>query len=165
MKPIYLLDNNVLIFLQWGDPHFDFGGIYDWVDTMAQSGRVYIPEVVLSEFKNKERKQWFDDRPHLCLLHDDDQDECLEVLVNELPEFLDTTKTTVEGDQPLVAAAMSINRANSGSYATGQAVVVSHEQRRKPKYPFLKVPDACDYFNIRCISFFEMLRMEGVLTV
>ena len=165
MSPTYLLDNNVLVFLQWGDPHFQFGPIYDWVDQMAESGRIHVPEVVLGEFKNKERKQWFEDRPHLCLKHDDDQDECLATLVNELPAFVDPSKTTEDGDQPLVSAAMKINMLGTGAYASGPAVVVSHEQRRKAAYPYLKVPDACDHYCIRCINFFEMLRMEGVLTI
>lgn len=165
MNPTYLLDNNVLIFLQWGDPHFQFGAIYDWIDTMAQAGRLYVPEVVLGEFKNKERKQWFDDRPHLCLRHDDDQDDCLAILVNALPDFVDPSKTTEDGDQPLVSAAMKLNRIGTGEFASGPAIVVSHEQRRKPQFPYLKVPDACDHYQIRCIDFFEMLRMEGVLTI
>ncbi len=165
MKPLYLLDNNVLVFLQWGDPHFQFGAIYDWIDTMGRNDRIKIPEVVMGEFKNKERKQWFEDRPHLCLRHDDDQDECLATLVNELPNFVDPSKTTEDGDQPLVSAAMKLNRAGTGAFATGPAFVVSHEQRRRAGFPYLKVPDACDHYNIRCIDFFEMLRMEGVLTI
>lgn len=161
MNNIYVLDNNVLIFLQWCDPHFQFGPIYEWLNGMAQQRRVRIPEVVLGEFKNHERKPWFDSRPHFCMHHD----ECLFELVNALPDFVDPSKTSEDGDQPLVAAAMSINRELTGTFASGPGIVVSHEQRKKPTSPYLRVPDACDHYQIRCVDFFEMLRTEGVLSI
>jgi len=162
---IYLLDNNVLIFLQWSDPHIRYGPIYDWLDDMAQKKRVMIPHVVMDEFKNKERKKWFDERPHFRLAFDGDQDRCLVQLVNDLPDFVDPSKDHEDGDQPLVAAAMCINERMTGQYPSGPAYVVSHEMPKKATSTYLKVPDACSHYGIRCIDFFEMLRLEGVLTI
>ena len=159
MANFYLFDNNIFITLaQYAKDR----ALWDWLAWKGSQGLFGIPDCILDEYKsdNSDMKKWIE--KNLIIGHPTDlREECMAELMATLPDFSDATKPGQDADQPLVACAMALNKAKTGSYASGPVYIVTHETPKKPLKLRLKIPDACAHYQIKWVTTYDLLGKEG----
>lgn len=152
----YLLDANV--FIQAKNLHYSFEfcpAFWDWLDEAGRAGRVFSIESVFNELTQgaDELADW--------------------ARARRANFFLNADTTVLQGLQQVS------QWANNGSYEPGavntflqvadclivahahahNCIVVTHETASTSTRR-IKIPNACNAFNVQCITPFEMLRRE-----
>jgi hypothetical protein len=151
----YLLDANVFIQaknLQYG---FDFcPAFWDWLDEQAAADQVGSIEKVLDELKagGDDLTAWASDRPSLFAQPDTPVVESLQVV---------SRWAASEGYDP---AAVNTFLQDADYYLVAHAhahgpTVVTHEVPAD-SVKKIKIPNACIDLQIKCMSPYEMLRVE-----
>ena len=153
----YLLDANV--FIQAKNLHYGFDfcpAFWDWIDAANADGRVFSIERVADELigGDDDLSDWARARGSDFFLRPD------ATVVTSLQ-----TVSRWANDQDFDIAAVSTFLQVADYYLVAQAhagphVVVTHEvvtdTRKK-----IKIPNACIGLDIKCMTPFEMLRLEG----
>ncbi|MBN2114575.1 MAG: DUF4411 family protein [Acidimicrobiia bacterium] len=152
----YLLDANV--FIQAKNLHYGFDfcpAFWDWLDVAHADGRVLSVERVGTEMlgRGDDLSTWAAARPSLFLAPDGAVLPSLRTVGQwaagsgyqpaAIPVFLDGA------DYFLVAHAL----------AHTQTIVTHERPSSSPKQ--IKIPDACIALGVKCLTPFEMLRLEG----
>lgn len=153
----YLLDTNV--FIQGKNLHYGFDfcpAFWDWIDAANADHRVFSIERVADELigGDDDLSEWAKARGSDFFLRPDS------AVVSSLQ-----TVSRWANDQDFDIAAVSTFLQVADYYLVAQAhadahVVVTHEvvtdTRKK-----IKIPNACIGLDIKCMTPFEMLRLEG----
>lgn len=152
----YLLDADV--FMQAKNLHYGFDfcpGFWEWVDTGAQAGHVLSIEKVRDELLavDDELARWAEDRDESFFLK---PDAAVIPSLRGASNWANTAGYTSAGVNVFLQAADYYLVAHAHAH---QHVVVTHE---KPSSSVnkIKIPDACIGLDVKCMSPFEMLRVE-----
>jgi len=149
-------------------PHEVFPSLWDRIDGLISSGRLFSSEEVLSEIKKctdvaDATHQWAINNSAIFLPIDNDvQDECLKIQ-GDFPQLCDANGTKSQGDPWVIATAVKF------AY-----VVVTEERpilpnlRNTPQdiaktkaHPTrLKIPDVCRCIGVDCVNLIGLMRHE-----
>lgn len=157
----YLLDANV--FIQAKNAYYDFRfcpAFWDWIDSATAGGSVLSVEAIRDELIDygDELSGWVRDRRSSLFLA---TSEPTLASLQTLSTWAEERRTAgrysqaavseflASGDYQLIAAAHAENH-----------IVVTHE-RSKNSLNHIQIPDVCAPHGVRCISPFEMLRVEN----
>lgn len=155
---MYLLDANAFITAHRGRYPLDVvPGYWGWLAEALRDGTAGSIQRVRDELTSAEDElqRWVEDQPGLDLEPDTDVINALRVLSRWTmaeDRFRDAAKTQFldEADYFLVGQAMA-----------GSHVVVTFETPQPEGKKRIKIPDACDAFDVEWIQPIEMLRREG----
>lgn len=166
MLSIYVLDTCVFVNLDAHLPIRSVPAAWRLIENTAKAGRLLVPEDVVIEIENEETLEWIRGREEFLVAEVGQlQSDCLVEIAEFIgSQFIDHEKTKPDADQPLVALAMAINHEHVGACSDGPATVVTGEKRSKQGSHRLKIPDACDFFGVRTITFNDFLEIEGPIT-
>lgn len=153
----YLLDAN--IFIQAKNLHYGFDfcpAFWDWIDQANSRGTVFSIERVAGELAGgaDELSQWAAQRSQQLFLRPD---------TKILPSLQQTSQwATTSGYEP---AAVNTFLQVADFYLVAHAhalryTVVTHEIAANSSKR-IKIPNACISLGVRCVTPYEMLRMEG----
>lgn len=153
----YLLDTNV--FIQAKNLHYGFDfcpGFWEWIDSVHEASRVFSIERVADELisGDDELADWTKARGSGFFLRPDSG------VVSSLQMV-----SRWANEQDYDAAAVSTFLQVADYYLVAQAhagahVVVTHEVVTD-SVKKIKIPNACIGLDIKCMTPFEMLRLEG----
>jgi len=122
------------------------------LEDFIQKGLFIAPRAVFEELKQQDDmiSRWA--KKNRCLFKELDQEQTTEVsnIVRQFPLLVDTDKTVEDADPFLIALAK----------VYGWTVVTQERPRRSPDAK-PKIPDVCEYFNIRSIDVFGFFRECG----
>lgn len=153
---IYCIDTSSFRELARHYPYPTFIGVYDALESLINQERLVTIEDVLNEYIDEDVKQWINNQsPKWVIPKTHAVIECLMEIMTAYPEFVDPSKTTQEADQPLVALALTLTRTRESDI-----VVVTQETRRGIPGRELKIPDACQCYEIECINLLRMMGKE-----
>lgn len=155
---MYLLDANAFITAHRSIYPFDVHpGYWDWLAQALRDGTIGSIQRVRDELTSHEDQlqRWVEDQVGLDLEPDDDVIGALRQLATwtmAQDRFRDAAKTEFLdlADYFLVAQALA-----------GNHVVVTFESPQPEGKKTVKIPDACDAFNVEWIQPIEMLRRAG----
>lgn len=150
-----LLDANV--FIQAKNLHYGFDfcpAFWDWLDAAHADGRAFSVEKVGTELAagHDDLAAWADARPSLFVAPDQ----------GDVPRLRAVSSWAAgAGYEP---AAVGIFLVQADYYLVAHALahghsVVTHEQV-SASTKRIKIPDACIALGVRCLTPFEMLRLE-----
>lgn len=153
----YLLDANVMIAAQNLHYGFDFcPGFWDWLLTAHDAGRVFSVEKVGDEVLGlgDELSVWASERGEEFFLRPD---------ASVFPAMTEVSSWVSGQDYEPSAVSTFLQKADYYLVAQARAgghAVVTHEvpsgSTRK-----IKIPDVCIGIGIKCMTPFQMLRLEG----
>lgn len=152
----YLLDTNV--FIQAKNLHYGFDfcpAFWEWIERENVAGKVFSIERVGDEIKagEDELAAWISERADGLLLKPDQS------MLGSLP-----TVSEWAGRQGYSSSAVNVFLQVADYYLVAQALargdtVVTHEVA-SPSLNKIKIPNACIGLGIKCVSTYEMLRLE-----
>lgn len=159
---MYLLDANAFITAHRSIYPFDVHpGYWDWLAGALRDGRIGSIQRVRDELTSQEDElqRWIEDQVGLDLEPDENVIDALRRLARwtmEQDRFRDAAKTEFldVADYFLVGQAIPKGHA-----------VVTFESPQPEGRKKVKIPDACDAFDVEWIPPVEMLRREGALFV
>ena len=152
----YLLDANV--FIQAKNLHYGFDfcpAFWDWVLAQNAEGKVFSTEKVGDELRSgdDELAEWAEARGPEFFLPPDG------LMLAEMGT-VSHWATSANYDQAAVSTFLGV--ADSFLVAMALAhkhVVITHE-KASPSIKRIKIPDACIPLKVKCMTPFEMLRLE-----
>ena len=161
---VYFVDVNILGELFKYYPQRLFPDLYAHIDGLIDNGCFRVPDETYREVMADAVREWLDERKSSVVWETEEpQLDCLRILVAQLPAFVDHSKPSGrDADHPFVAHAMACNFDAAGGYASGPATVLTNERLRRGRETRLRIPDACDYFDIRCGHFLDLIEDLGL---
>jgi len=165
VNTIYCIDASAFIYVVHHLPEDNFKGVWEDMGDLVSNGRLIMPKIVRDECQDPESQNWLEVnntivRPFTPELNNAVFD--LQSDLNKDNQFLEDPKSSKsKGDPWLIALAMAENWILSGSYASGDAVVVCHEEFTRNPTGKVKIPDVCIRYGIECLKFTEVVRREG----
>jgi hypothetical protein len=162
--PIYVIDSSALIDLRRDYPRKTFGKLWQRFADLAGEGRLIAPEEVRHEIgrRDDELKDWAASADGLFVAPDADFMACLARVVAEC-DYLINLGRRYSADPWVVALTLQLQEAEQGKMFPTPCYVVSHEVKAAQPGP-LRIPDACDHFDlshIRLVRIFELEDWEG----
>ena len=156
----YWLDSSVFIAGRDGPYGFDLAP-YFWtvLEEMSDRDQMACPEMVYDELLDvpDDLADWVKERKEAGMFIDSDtavQRELQRVstyVVGRYPDNQPRRRFLDRADPWIIAHAI----AEGGS-------VVTHEQNDPEGSSKVKIPNVCEYFEVRCIDVYQMLREQGV---
>lgn len=151
----YLLDSNV--FMQAKNLHYGFDfcpAFWDWIDARAAQGEVLSIDKVRDELiaGDDELSEWAEARKEFFLKPD----------ATVLASLRTASEWTNTAGYTPAAVNLFLQAADYYLVSHAQAqghIVVTHE-KPSPSTNKIKVPDACIGLDVKCMTPFEMLRVE-----
>lgn len=152
----YLLDANV--FIQAKNLHYGFDfcpAFWEWVLTQNEAGKVFSTEKVGDELRsgNDELAAWANELGEEFFLPPD---------APMLTSLGTVSRWAASANYEPAAISTFLGVADSYLVATALAhrhVVVTHE-KASPSLRRIRIPDACIPLKVKCMTPFEMLRLE-----
>lgn len=153
----YLLDANVFMEARKRHYGFDFcPAFWDWIDRENASGRVFSIERVRTEISagDDDLIEWAAARESTLFLAPDP------AMLESLPRV---GQWVIGRDYTQAAVSTFLNDADY--YLVGRAlahgdILVTHETSAPMSRKVVKIPDVCIGLGIKCMTPFEMLRLE-----
>jgi len=160
---IYYFDVNILGEMFKYYPSRIFSDLWERLDELIAAGQIRVPDETYREIASDEAREWLTPRKGqiVCATTEVELD-CLGAIGSSIPSFVDHSKPRSDADQPLVAHAMACNLQAVGEYASGPAMILTNERRRKGNETRLRIPDACDHFGVRCGRFLDFIEDLGL---
>lgn len=157
---MYIIDSSV--FIEAKKPYYAFDlapGFWEWLDLHHHEGALASIEQVKSEIiqGNDKLREWAKEHPDFFLPFDARAVEALR----------DVTSWAME-EYPESAADEFLRAADSALVAYGAAhghTIVTQEVGRSRSKKRIKIPDACDSFNVDHMNNFTMLNNVGIRLV
>jgi hypothetical protein len=152
-QELYSIDTSALIDgLERYYPSDAFPALWDRVDELIASGRLFFSEEVWEEIKVRDAvvKAWCESRKDSLIVATDGMvaQHVQSLLVNH-PRLVMNMKGRNRAD-PFVIAVAQIR---GGLVVTGEG---GGGTQQRPKIPFV-----CQQLNVRCIRFLDLIRIEG----
>lgn len=162
---MYLIDTNILLEGSRRYPVDIFPGYWDTLEELAATGKIFFHEKVIDEARNWQgedhAKDWLEQRVVVTAkLKADDA---------EIASYRQVTKWAVSrrGKQYLPKAVTDfLNAADSWLVAAAcnrNFTIVTYEVSAPKSKARIKLPDAANSFDVRCIDPIQMLRNENVV--
>jgi len=126
-----------------------FKPIWNRIDELGRSGKVFSPEEVWEELKNKDDEllAWIKSRRHLFLPPTEQVQAAMKAIMATHPRLVDTSRGRSIADPWVIAQAQ-----------VSSAIVVTEEERRIRPGKSPKIPDVCESLGIPYMSTLEFIR-------
>ena len=154
--PGYCIDTSALIDL-WRRKYAPdvFRSLWEEIQKLISQGRLIAPQEVLEELKKQDDELLKWAKEHKGMFRDLDNEQQLQVrkILKKFPKLIDENKETPDADPFVIALAMS----------KGWKVVTSEQPVDLNTNPDArsKIPNVCEYFNVKCIyQLLEFFREE-----
>ena len=155
----YILDTNVFIEAYQRYYSFDIcPGFWDWLERKYEEGSVFSIKEVYDELLKKEDKvsEWAEKMSMREFFKEADDVATINNL-EELRNWADTERFTREAVDKFYGSADIFLVAYAKAH---NFIVATHEVygRKKSK---VKIPNACEFIDVKCVDTFELLRKIG----
>jgi hypothetical protein len=151
-EPKYVFDTNIFINLKNKYPSDIFTSLWEQIEMLFENGVIISSDEVIEEIKkgNDDLENWINERKASFY----PSNEPIQILVREiLGQF-----------SGLVTGAKKPNAADPFLIALARqmACTVVTEENRSGSDLSPKIPNIRDFYNVRCIKFFEFLRENRI---
>jgi len=147
----YCLDASVLIRLSDDYPPDVFAPLWRKLESLVGNGYAHAPREVLKELQivDDDVSKWAKQNRHIFRSVSHQQIEELKKVLKTFPNFCDFRKEVADADPFLVAHALCEG-----------CVIVTDEKPSDPAAKIIKIPNVCQFYNIKCISLIELFREQ-----
>lgn len=120
---------------------------------LAQNERLFAPDEVLLELERggDELYKWAKELDFMFIQPNEEMQHVVSEIVERYPLFVPDESSDGIWADPYVIALAKVNN----------AVVVTGEKPVGPGAKRLKIPNICQEFQIECIEFLQLIRLEG----
>ncbi|MBM4032270.1 MAG: DUF4411 family protein [Planctomycetes bacterium] len=152
---VYCIDTSILIELHLRYPREIFSGVWDALEALIAADRAIAPKQVREELSAKDDWlwRWAQSQKQMFKPQTKAHAMCASEITARFPSLAHAERPGVVADPFVIALALAEKKA---SLVGSDCAVVTCEARRKGK-----IPDACDYFGIRCLSLFDFMKEAG----
>nr|WP_277995575.1 DUF4411 family protein [Desulfitibacter alkalitolerans] len=130
-----------------------FNSLWTHLIDLAQNERLFAPDEVLLELERggDELYQWALELDFMFLEPSEEMQQVVSEIVETYPSFIpDESSDGIWADPYVIALA----KVNSAVVVTGEKAVGLGAKRPK-------IPNICQYLQIECIDFLQLVRLEG----
>ena len=154
-QTVYCIDTSILIDLK-RYPR-DIFGVWQSLEDMIAKDLAIAPKQVREELKawDDELYPWAVRQRKMFKPLTRKQANCVAEIVGKFPDLAHTDRRVEAADPFVIALALAEKRAS----LFGKDYVVVSSERRKPGR--IRIPDACEHFDLRCLMLFDFMRAEG----
>ena len=147
----YCVDSSALIDLKHY-PQDIFQTLWNNLEGTISQGLLIAPKEVLKELNRQddEISRWAKQHTQMFIDLDICQTQELSNILKRFPNLPDFNKTHADADAIIIALAK----------CKGWSVITNEKHSRNPQGK-PKIPDACDHYNIKCLSLFDFFRVQG----
>jgi len=159
----YIIDTSSLVGLKLHSPIDVFPGVWNKLESLINSGRLFSPEEVYFEIKKKDDDlyKWVTKvRKKLFRKVTQRQVEIVSNILKDYPSLAHSNKESIAADPWLIALAIELKEQKQLDLDSAQIkrIIVTEECVRGNK---VKIPFVCNKFSIIAINVIEMFRTEG----
>ena len=124
-----------------------------WIEQLIEQGTVRSTELVKEELSTTEDElyEWAKNQKELFIPIDTDIQVALREVIDQFPSLTDHHRDRSGADLWVIALAL-----------VEKCPVVTYEKRGKNTAP--KIPNVCEYFDVECYTWIEVLRETGFKT-
>ena len=162
---IYCIDASAFIDLIHFNQPSNYPGVWDSIAELADNGRLIMYEEVKEECKDPAIQPWLKDHNAIVRPFSLEINQSMLELQSDLDRdgqwMVDPNSNKDKADPWVVAHAMAEDKREPDLFVAGLVKVVSHERITNKKKGKVKIPDVCKRYNIECITFPELVRLEG----
>ena len=167
--PIYSVDASALIEFKEHYQEKYFPRMWDLVKKIANQYRLLICEEVDTECHDPELRELIEAHPQMIVGFGDMQDHfsrCQVEAQNHGLQLVDPSSTRDRADPYVVALALMVEGRDlqdlrHRTSPDAECVVVTQEKPSGAGAKRVQIPNVCDFYELYCIPWLEMLKREG----
>lgn len=147
----YCIDTSALIDLKETYSRDVFPSVWADVEKFISQGRFIAPLEVLNELQQKDDEllKWAQNHRKMFKDLDNEQQQHVRDILNDFPKLVDPSKMVPDADPFIISLAMSEG-----------CIVITSEKMSAPGSRKTGIPNACQKFNIKCVSLREFFREQ-----
>ncbi len=167
--PIYSVDASALIDFKKRYPAEYFPRMWDLARNLANQYRLLICEEIDRECEDPELRELIETHPQMVVGFGDMQDHFTRFMIEHYDHDLRLiahSSTRNQADPFVVALALMIERRNlqelrDRTSPDAECVVVTQEKPTGEGAKLVQIPNVCDFYELACIPWLEMVKREG----
>ena len=151
-EPKYVFDTNIFINLKNRYPSDIFTSLWEQIETLFSNGIIISSDEVIDEIKrgNDDLEEWANARKDSFYPSNEPVQIIVKEILGRFSGLITNAKKPNSADPFLIALARQMT-----------CTVVTEENRNGSDLS-PKIPNICDYYNIRCIKFVDFLRENKI---
>ncbi len=155
---VYIIDTSSLIDLNRNTPKDVFPSIWQEMEDLIYSNRLFAPREVLNEIgeSDDDLHEWAKKHRKMFVEITEGQLEIVRKIMDEFPSLVTSENKKYSADPWVIALAMEMSR--QATLTADKRIVVTNEKLKENK---VRIPFVCKHFSIESIDLLGMSRLEG----
>jgi len=151
-NPKYVFDTNIFINLKNRYPSDVFIGLWEQIELLMRNGVIISSDEVIDEIKrgNDDLEEWANTRKNSFYPSNEQVQIIVREILGQFSGLVTSPKKTNAADPFLIALARQM------------VCTIVTEENRGCNDLSPKIPNICEYYNVRCIKFVDFLRENNI---